>query len=82
MVTKDIQYVKEAKATDWADADLSQARPVVFSNLKTAREPVSLPIPEITMEKIRRLASRRGIPYQSLMASWLAERAEQEMKAA
>jgi len=79
---KNIQYVKEARASDWADADLSQARPVVFPNLKPTREPVSLRIPGITMEKIRRVANRRGIPYQSLIASWLAERAEQEMKAA
>jgi predicted DNA binding CopG/RHH family protein len=81
-VNKDIQYVKEAKASDWADADLSKARPMVFPNLKRTREPVSLRIPDITMEKIRRLANRRGIPYQNLIASWLAERAEQEMKAA
>ena len=81
-MNKDIQYVKEAKASDWADADLSKARPVVFSNLKPTREPVSLRITDITMEKIRRLANRRGIPYQSLIAAWLAERAEQEMKAA
>ena len=81
-MNKDIQYVKEAKASDWAEADLSQARPVVFQNLKPTRKPVSLRIPDITLEKIRRLANRRGIPYQSLIASWLAERAEAEMKAA
>jgi predicted DNA binding CopG/RHH family protein len=81
-MNKDIQYVKEAKASDWAEADLSPARPVVFPNLKPTRQPVSLRIPDITLEKIRRLANQRGIPYQSLIAAWLAERAKQEMKAA
>jgi predicted DNA binding CopG/RHH family protein len=75
-------YVKAAKAGDWADADLSSAQPVVFPNLKPTREPVSLRIPGITLDKIRCLANRRGIPYQSLINSWLTERAEQEMKAA
>jgi predicted DNA binding CopG/RHH family protein len=79
---KNSQYVKEAKSADWAEADLSKARPVVFTKLKPTREPVRLQLPGITMEKIRRLANRRGIPYQSLIASWLAERAEAEMKTA
>ena len=81
-MNKDIQYVKEAKSDDWAETDLSKARPVVFTKLKPTREPVRLQLPGITLEKIRRLANRRGIPYQSLIASWLAERAEAEMKTA
>ncbi len=81
-MNKSIQYVKEAESADWADADLSRGRTVVFANLKPTREPVRLQLPGITMEKIRRVANRRGISYQSLMASWLAERAEEEAKAA
>ncbi|MGD1087651.1 MAG: CopG family antitoxin [Verrucomicrobiota bacterium] len=79
---KNIRYVKEAKTGDWADADLSRARPVIFPNLKPTREPVSLRIPGITLDKIRCLANRRGIPYQSLINSWLTERAEKETKTA
>ena len=79
---KNVYYVKEAKAGDWADADLSKARSAVFPSLKPTREPVSLRIPGVTLDKIRRLANRRGIPYQSLINSWLTERAEEEMKAA
>ena len=56
---KNIQYVKEAKSSDWADADLSKARPMVFPNLKPTREPVSLRIPGITMEKIRRKGNEK-----------------------
>jgi predicted DNA binding CopG/RHH family protein len=79
---KNIQYVKEAGESDWTGVDLSRARPVVFPNLKPTREPVSLRIPGITLEKIRRLANRRGISCQNLINSWLAERADEEMKAA
>ncbi len=78
---KNIHYVKEAKADDWMDADLSKTERVSFPNLKPTREPVSLRIPGGTLDKIRSLADRKGIPYQSLINSWLAERAEQEAKA-
>jgi len=81
-MNKNIQYVKEAKSADWAEAGFSKARPVVFTKLKPTREPVRLQLPGITLEKIRRLSNRRGLPYQSLIASWLAERAEAEMKTA
>jgi predicted DNA binding CopG/RHH family protein len=79
---KNTHYVKEAKGSDWADADLSKARPVIFPNLRPTREPVSLRIPGITLDKIRRLANRRGIPYQSMINAWLTERADEEAKAA
>jgi len=63
-------------------ADLSKARPVVFPNLKTDARAGQPADSRHHDGKIRRLANRRGISYQSLIASWLAERAEQEMKAA
>jgi predicted DNA binding CopG/RHH family protein len=73
------QYVKEARETDWADADLSQARRAVFPNLKPTREAISLRVPTMTLDKVRRMANRAGVPYQSLINSWLAERADAEL---
>jgi predicted DNA binding CopG/RHH family protein len=67
----------EAKAADW-----SQARRVVFPHLKPSREPISLRVPGVTLQKIRRVANRQGVPYQSLINIWLAERAETECKIA
>jgi predicted DNA binding CopG/RHH family protein len=73
------QYVKEARKTDWVDADLSKTRRAVFPNLKPTREAISLRVPIVTLDKVRRMANRSGMPYHSLINSWLAERADEEL---
>jgi predicted DNA binding CopG/RHH family protein len=75
-------YVREASPDEGKDTDWSNAQRVVFPNLKPSRQPISLRIPGITLQKIRRAANRQGVPYQSLINIWLAERAETESKAA
>ena len=62
---KKIKYVKEARATDWADADLSQAQRAVFPNLKPTREAISLRVPTVTLDKVRRMANRAGAPLHN-----------------
>ena len=69
-MNKNIQYVKEAKSVIGL-MPICRKRGQAAFELEPTREPVSLRIPGITMEKIRRLANRRGISYQSLIASWL-----------
>ena len=75
-------YVREASPDQAKEADWSKAQRVVFHNLKPSRQPISLRVPGITLQKIRRVANRQGVPYQSLINVWLAERAEAECKAA
>lgn len=75
-------YVPDASADIGKDIDWSKARRGEFPNLKPSRQPISLRIPGITLLKIRRAANRQGVPYQSLINVWLAERAEAESKAA
>ncbi|MCX6894267.1 MAG: CopG family antitoxin [Verrucomicrobia bacterium] len=75
-------YVRDSSPETGRDIDWSQAARVVFPNLKPSPRPVSLTIPGITLQKIRRVANKQGVPYQSLINSWLAERAASEIKAA
>ena len=75
-------YVRDASAETGKDTDWSKAVRVTFPNLKPSPRPVSLKIPGITLQKIRRVANRQGVPYQNLINTWLAERAERETKAA
>jgi predicted DNA binding CopG/RHH family protein len=75
-------YVPDASPDEGKDIDWSHAHRAEFPNLKPSRQPISLRIPGITLQKIRRAANRRGVPYQSLINVWLAERAEAESKAA
>lgn len=73
-------YVRDASPDEGKDIDWSKAQRVVFPNLKPSRQPISLRVPGITLQKIRRVANRQGVPYQSLINVWLAERAEAECK--
>lgn len=75
-------YVRDAGPETGKDIDWSRAGRVVFPNLKPSPRPVSLKIPGITLQKIRRVANRQGVPFQNLINSWLAERADSEIKAA
>jgi predicted DNA binding CopG/RHH family protein len=64
----------------WATADTteyfdwSQARRVVFPNLKPTTTPISMRLPETLLTDLKRLANEQDIPYQSLMKVYLAER--------
>ena len=75
-------YVPDAGPDVGKDIDWSKAHHEGFPNLKPSRHPISLRIPGITLQKIRRVANRQGVPYQSLINIWLAERAEAECKVA
>ncbi|MGH7952910.1 MAG: CopG family antitoxin [Limisphaerales bacterium] len=75
-------YVRDASPDEGRDVNWSKAHRVEFPNLKPSRQPIGLRIPGITLQKIRCVANRRGVPYQSLINIWLAERAEVESKPA
>jgi len=70
----------------WATADSSEyfdwskAEEVVFPNLKPSTESISLRLPGFLLDRIKQLANKRDVPYQSLMKIFLAERVEQELK--
>jgi len=70
----------------WATADTteyfdwSQARRVVFPNLKPSTTPISMRLPETLLTDLRRLANEQDVPYQSLMKVYLAERVAVERR--
>jgi predicted DNA binding CopG/RHH family protein len=71
----------------WASADTteyfdwSQARRVVFPNLKPSTTPISMRLPETLLTDLKRLANEQDVPYQSLMKMYLAERVAAERRA-
>jgi predicted DNA binding CopG/RHH family protein len=75
-------YVPDASPDAGKDIDWNKAHRQEFPNLKPSRQPISLRIPGITLQKIRSVANRQGVPYQSLINVWLAERASAESKMA
>lgn len=68
----------------WATADTTeyfdwtQARRVVFPNLKPSTTPISMRLPETLLSDLKRLANEQDVPYQSLMKVYLAERVAEE----
>ena len=71
----------------WATHDLTdyldQLEPVELdlSKLKPSTESISLRLPAYLLKRIKELANKRDVPYQSLIKIFLAERVERELKA-
>jgi predicted DNA binding CopG/RHH family protein len=61
--------------------DWSQAERLVLPKLKPSVRRISLRLPESMLEELKLLASKRDIPYQSLLKMFLAERIEKELGA-
>ena len=61
--------------------DWSKAEKAVFPNLKLSTESISLRLPSILLARIKELANKKDVPYQSLIKIFLAEKVDQELKA-
>lgn len=60
--------------------DWSRARRVVLPDLEPSTRSISLRLPEMMLDRLKLLANRRDVPYQSLIKVFLAERIEQELR--
>jgi len=60
--------------------DWSQAQAVVFPKLKPSTKTISLRLPESMLDRIRLLANRQDVPYQSLIKVFLQERIDEEFQ--
>ena len=89
-MTKKFKKIPKFKNEDeerdfWAKADTSQyfdwskARPVIFPNLKPSTETISLRLPAWLLARVKQLANKQDVPYQSLMKIYLNDRVEKEL---
>jgi len=60
--------------------DWSTAERVVLPKLKPSVKTISLRLPQPMLEELKMLANKRGVPYQSLLKIFLAERIEKELR--
>jgi predicted DNA binding CopG/RHH family protein len=65
-------------STDYVDWDSAEA--VILPKLKPTTRTISLRISESMLEKIRLVANKRDVPYQSLIKMFLKERLDEEFK--
>ena len=77
---------EDAERKFWAEhdsseyIDWSEAKRVIFPNLKPSTKTISLRLPESLLDQLKLLAHKRDVPYQSLLKVFLAERVEQELE--
>lgn len=81
------QFKNEAEEFDfWSTHDLTdyfntkKGERVIFSNLRLSTNAISLRLPEWLLARLKQMANKRDVPYQSLMKMFLVERVEQELK--
>ena len=69
---------EEEERTFWASNDSTEyvdwkkGKEVLFPNLKPSVKSISLRLPESMLDKLRLLANKRDVPYQSLMNIFLS----------
>lgn len=72
------EFWGEKDSTDYVDWDAAESR--VLAKLKPTTRTISLRISESMLEKIRLVANKRDVPYQSLIKMFLKERLDEEFK--
>jgi predicted DNA binding CopG/RHH family protein len=72
------EFWAKADSTEYIDWD--KAKRVVLPNLKPSQKTISLRLPEMMLAKLKVLANKRDVPYQSLLKIFLAERIEEELR--
>lgn len=72
------EFWAENDSSDFVDWETAES--VVLPKLKPTTRTISIRISESMLDKIRLVANKRDVPYQSLIKSFLQERIEEELK--
>ena len=67
-------------STDYVDWRRSER--VKLPNLRPTTRTISIRLPESMIEKLKLLANKRDIPYQSLLKMFVADKIEEELRSA
>lgn len=62
--------------------DWRQAEQVKLPNLRPTTRTISIRLPEAMIERLKVLANKRDIPYQSLLKMFVADKIEEELRSA
>ena len=78
---------EEQEREFWASHDSTEfvdwrkGKRVALPNLKPSSQTISLRLPKPMLERLKLLANKRDVPYQSLLKMFLAERLKAELEA-
>lgn len=65
-------------STDYVD--WRKAKRVTLANLKPSSQTISLRLPKPMLDRLKLLAHKRDVPYQSLLKMFVAERLKAELE--
>jgi predicted DNA binding CopG/RHH family protein len=65
-------------STDYVD--WRKAKRVALANLKPSSQTISLRLPKPMLDRLKLLAHKRDVPYQSLLKMFVAERLKAELE--
>ncbi len=88
---KNLKKIPEFKNEDeerdfWAKVDTSEyfdwskARHAIFPNLKLTRQPISLRVTTSLLAKVKSVANKKDMPYQTLMKQYISQGVEKELQ--
>lgn len=60
--------------------DWSKARRVIFPNLKLTKKPISLRVTTILLAKVKSVANKKDMPYQTLMKQYISEGVDKDFQ--
>lgn len=59
--------------------DWSKARHVIFPNLQLTKRPISLRVTNSLLAKVKMMANKKDMPYQTLMKQYISNGVEAEL---
>jgi predicted DNA binding CopG/RHH family protein len=77
---------EEAERKFWASHDSTgyidwrRGKRVTLPNLKPSSQTISIRLPKPMLERLKILANKRDVPYQSLLKMFVADRLKSEFK--
>ncbi|MCK4339498.1 MAG: BrnA antitoxin family protein [Candidatus Cloacimonetes bacterium] len=60
--------------------DYTKAKKAIFPNIKPTTHAISIRIPDYLLNRLKMLAHKKDVPYQSLLKVYLTEKVEEEIK--
>ena len=60
--------------------DYEKGKEVLFRNLKPTTHVISIRMPDYLLSRLKSLANKKDVPYQSLVKIYLTEKVEEEIK--
>ncbi len=75
------KFVEEHDMADYAD-ELEEIKDIRVTIPKQTKTMISLRIYPYLLEEIKQIAAKKHMPYQSLIQQWLAEKINEEKRAA